>query len=154
MSEKHALSTLCFQAAIVTRLGNFWKFLGTKFHVKVVPAKVAIFCKKIRLWWKMVLFMLNWFGYFWRKFGYFLLQHLVTLQATPSCIMPVPGLPNKMGKVLSSESNYYTLRPSETFKIYCAKFFDFTISSKNVVSTFFGRICSNFSAPHNIKNTI
>ena len=63
----------------VTRLCDFWKFLGTKILVKVAQ----IFSKNIGLLWKTAFFTLNWCGWFlgnfWRKLGYFLLQHLVTL---------------------------------------------------------------------------
>ena len=55
----------------VTTLGDFWKFLRTKFLEKVAQ----IFSNIFRLLWKMALFRLNWCGYFlgnfWRKLGYF-----------------------------------------------------------------------------------
>ena len=64
----------------VTRLGDFWKFLGTKFLEKVAQ----ILSNNFGLLWKMALFMLNWceyfLGNFCRKLGYILLQHLITLQ--------------------------------------------------------------------------
>ena len=44
----------------VTRLGDFWKFLGTKFLAKVAQ----IFSNNVGLCWKMELFTLNWCGYF------------------------------------------------------------------------------------------
>ena len=55
----------------VTRLGDFWKFLGTKFLAKVAQILSNIFGQLLIT----TLFTLNWciyfLGNFWRKLGYF-----------------------------------------------------------------------------------
>ena len=70
--------------SIVTKIGQFWKFLRTKLLEKLAQIISNIY----RILWKMALSMFNCSAYFWATFGeyksYFLLQHLVTLFLSPT----------------------------------------------------------------------
>ena len=63
----------------MTRLGDIWKFVATKFLAKEAP----YYLQRFGLFWKSSLLCNNCIGYFWgnfwKKLGHFLLQHLVTL---------------------------------------------------------------------------
>ena len=64
----------------VTRLGDFWKFLATKF-VKKVAQMIGNFLSSVEKPYSCVQNCCCYFlGNFWKHLGFFLLQHLVTLE--------------------------------------------------------------------------
>ena len=80
-----------YVASSVMRLGYFWKILATNFHAKVfqVFGNFVSFRKNISFKSKKLLWLPV--GQLYKKLGFFLFQHLVTLVNT----LP-PPLPRQM----------------------------------------------------------
>ena len=59
----------------MTRLGDIWKFVATKFLAK----EASYYLQRFGLFWKPSLLCINcidyFWGNFWKKLGHFLLQH-------------------------------------------------------------------------------